>query len=396
MENDPSGVGVRAVESRALPWLLLIAAAATSLAAMPHETSDHVRFLHPWMAQIKARGTASLSGEFANYTPPYIYLMYLVSGLTDVIGLPAALKLVNIPFVGAAMLANYRIVESLVGTRRAFLAAAVTWALPTVLVDNFIWGQCDIIYVSLLLWHLKYLMSEEPWKACAVFGAALAFKLQAVFLGPVLLGCLLVGIVRLRHLPVIALAFAVLMSPAWLAGRSAAELLLVYIRQAEVYQQLSMNAPNLWYIADRVGVSYRDAVPIGLGVAAGSGLALSVWLWRRPPFGADLLLAAATAATMMPFLLPKMHDRYMFLADLLIAVLALVKRRYLLVAALAQFGSLAAYGGYFGAERYLGGFDTPFLGVAAYSIIAVILIRETLRLPRRPAKPHRQSLEPIG
>lgn len=387
MLNGLGGVGIRIIENRWTAWLALIAAVAVSVAAMPHETSDHVRFLHPWMDQIKARGAASISGEFANYTPPYIYLMYLVSGIEGVIGLPAALKLVNIPFVAAAMLASYRIVEPLAGSNRAFLAAAVTWALPTVLVDNFIWGQCDIIYVSLLLWHVRFLMSDQPWKASVAFGAALAFKLQAIFLGPVLLACFLAGRIRLQHLPAVALTFMVMMLPAWLAGRPALDLLLIYLRQADVYRQLSMNAPNLWYLADSIGVPYQDGVRVGLVLTALSGLALSLWLWNRRPTGADLLLAAATSATLMPFLLPKMHDRYMFPADVLVAVLAMVRLRYLWLAVLAQVGSLAAYGGYFGAERYLGGFHTPLIGVVAYGIVAIVLVGETLRLPRNSAAP---------
>jgi hypothetical protein len=59
-------------------------------------------FPHTVDANSPHRGAASLSGEFSNYTPPYIFLMYLVSSLVRLLGIVPAIKLINVPFVVAA------------------------------------------------------------------------------------------------------------------------------------------------------------------------------------------------------------------------------------------------------------------------------------------------------
>ena len=50
----------------------------------------------------------------------------------------------------------------------------------------------------------------------------------------------------------------------------------------------------------------------------------------------------------MPYLLPKMHDRYFFVADIMTLTLAFVIPRLWVTAPLFQVGSLLAYLAYFG------------------------------------------------
>src|SRR5687768_7655803 len=50
------------------------------------ENNDIWEFLRPWFTQIVTRGFPALAGEYANYTPPYLYLLALAGLLGD--GLP--------------------------------------------------------------------------------------------------------------------------------------------------------------------------------------------------------------------------------------------------------------------------------------------------------------------
>ena len=50
----------------------------------PISSADYEGFLRPWMDEIRARGGfPSLAKEISNYNSPYMYLMCLVSVITD-------------------------------------------------------------------------------------------------------------------------------------------------------------------------------------------------------------------------------------------------------------------------------------------------------------------------
>ncbi|HZC38842.1 MAG TPA: hypothetical protein VE221_09220, partial [Sphingomicrobium sp.] len=67
-------------------WILPLAGAAVALALLPITTSDFTDYVIPWLRALQQRGPAGLSGEFSDYTPPYLYLLYLVKGLELVRG----------------------------------------------------------------------------------------------------------------------------------------------------------------------------------------------------------------------------------------------------------------------------------------------------------------------
>src|SRR5262245_19482054 len=119
-------------------------AAAVALRPLGASNYDMMKFFVPWMNTVQDRGLASVSGDFAGYPPPFIYLMYVASGLVPWVGAVAAIKLINLPFIAILSRAIYHIVliasES---RRRAATAAALLWIAPTPLVTAFAWGRFD-------------------------------------------------------------------------------------------------------------------------------------------------------------------------------------------------------------------------------------------------------------
>ena len=77
----------------------------------------------------------------------------------------------------------------------------------------------------------------------------------------------------------------------------------------------------------------------------------ALFVFRRRLTDSALLSAGVVLALGVPFLLPYMHDRYFFLADVLTLVWACAMPRNLLAPALAQLASLSAYLVYF-RQRY--------------------------------------------
>jgi Gpi18-like mannosyltransferase len=325
-------------------------AAAIGLLRIPDAPhGDFTLFLFPWLDVIRERGWASISGEFSAYTPPYIYLLNLVPYLENSVGTMAAVKLLNFPFYFGTAIGVGAIVARASGERdRGWIAAAATFVVPTLLINAFAWGQADTIFTCFAVWFVLFAMRGKPALAALMFGLALAFKFQAMFLSPLLLYLILSRQMGVRDAMIVPLVYVAMMVPAALAGRPWAELLTVYYAQTQIptMQELSFNAPNPWWYLQFL-MPYRTGVVIGLVAGALTGAYLAFGSLRQKPGPTSLLLIACISAAAMPYVLPNMTGRYFFVADILTIALALVRPKLWLAAALIQLGSLLAYLTYF-------------------------------------------------
>jgi len=330
--------------------MMALAAVAAARALLPLEgppDSDFVLFLNRWMDVIRHQGVASIAGGFSEYPPTYIYLLNIAALIEPAVGTVVAIKLINVPFVISCALGTGSLVRDISGEKdRGTIAAAVTLICPTLLINSFAQGQCDVIFASFLLWFVYFAARGRPVLACLMFGLALSFKQQAIFILPLLLTLLLWRRIKLWHLLIIPAAYVVMMVPAALAGRPWGDLLTVYVRQMDVMHELSLNAPNPWWFLHSI-VDYKFGVIAGLIAGAVAG-ALLVWRSvRLPKTAMSILLIAATSAAVLPWVLPKMTARYFFIADLLTIAVAFVRPRLWPVAVLIQIGSLVAISAYF-------------------------------------------------
>jgi Gpi18-like mannosyltransferase len=179
-----------------------------------------------------------------------------------------------------------------------------------------------------------------------MFGLAFSFKQQALFLSPLLLMLLLSRRIAPWQLLIIPGTYLLMMVPAAMAGRPWARLLTIYINQADVQHDLSLNAPNPWWFLREI-VSYDMGLLVGLGF----GAAATLWIaWRavKLPLSAyTILLIGTVSAVTMPWVLPKMGSRYFLTADLLSIGLAFVRPRLWPAAIMIPLGSLVAMLSYF-------------------------------------------------
>ncbi len=68
--------------------------------------------------------------------------------------------------------------------------------------------------------------------------------------------------------------------PAWIAGRSLIDLLLIYPSQAGQYEQLSMHAPTVYSWLPDSGQFYPYFYPAGLLLAATTAIFFTVFIYR--------------------------------------------------------------------------------------------------------------------
>lgn len=336
----------RALRTRDLA-ILLGGATLLYIACMPLLNGDVRNYLIPWMQYLLDHGRfAALGDDFSEYAPPYLYLLSLGSWTAPAIGVVPAIKLVSIAGTIGLAAAMYALLATRLPARQAISGGALTFIAPTVVANGPVWGQCDALYTSCVILAVAAFVRRRPALAMAAVGAALSFKLQAMFIAPLVLAMLLAGRARWWMLAIVPAVYAAAMLPAWLAGRPAIDLALLYLGQADHYHDLARSVPNIWQILRAlVTIPYHIGVAIGLLAAAGATIALA-WRTRhhlaRPE---DAVLVALMGAIMVPYLLPKMHNRYFFMADLLAAAYVFMRptARAFWIVRLVTIGSLLSY-----------------------------------------------------
>lgn len=290
---------------------------------MPIESADYWGFLAEWMKRIRAGGGfLSLREQISNYTSPYMYLMCLISYITD--NDLYGLKLVSVLFDYLAAIAVFLIVYKLTGNvRKSILGMAALLLSPTVILDSAYWCQCDIIYTCFLLFAMYFFFrGSSRW--CLIFvGISFSFKLQAVFLLPFLVIMWLKGqTIRFRDFVWIPVSYVVSALPAWLMGRDFKELMLVYFNQTNTYPWGTLEYPNIYALLGEAMPDMRHADEVS---GAGSFMTvillgcIAYYLYtRKLKLTGELMvtLALFTVAVAV-YCLPHMHDRYGFLIDLL-------------------------------------------------------------------------------
>ena len=354
-------------------WPLAVLAFGMLLAALvrypliPFESPDVVNVMSLWYEFIgRNGGFAALKHRFSDQNVPYLYLLAAASALAPEASASQAIKIVSIVFdFLLAFFVHGCVRTAYPGSRLApILAALATLFAPTMIVNSAMWGQFDAIYTTFLAACLYFLLTGRPGLACTAFGAAFAFKPQSVLLAPLLLWLLMKKDVSLHHLLPIPAVYLASMLPAWFAGRPLKDLLLIYFDLLSHHSaprfQLSMNAPNFYQWIP--SWSFHDFYPAGILFTAGIVAAVGVFLRRsRVAITPDrLVLLAAFSVLMLPCLLPKMHDRYFFPANVFTIVLAFHFPRYWYVPAVVGAATFFVYTIYLFGDYHL--IPSPFWG----------------------------------
>jgi Gpi18-like mannosyltransferase len=323
----------------------IVLAVWVRLALLPFESIDYTTHLKNWYAALASTpGLEAFRQPTWNYAPPYIYLLKLAT-------IPLAehplrgIKTLALLFDAGLALGVYLLVwrryPKPAGIPMA--AALVVLFSPTVIFNGALWAQSDATYTTALLLALFAFTLHRNALGFVLFGVALSFKLQAAFLLPLL------GVVYLRrrfslaYFLLVPLTYAVLVAPAVLAGMPLVNALDVYPDQFDQYRNLTNNAPTLYQWIPNQYYEMFVSFGVGLALAVGLGLA-SMAITSRRQLGPDVLVALSLALTLaVPYVTPKMQDRYFFPADVLSVVYAFYNPRRFYVPVLVILCSLLSY-----------------------------------------------------
>ena len=347
------------------------------------ESADFTAFLLPWFDELKAagglKGMATYSG---NYNTPYIFLMAILTYLP--IRPLWSIKLLSciFDFIGAYFAS--RIVSYFNKGNSKNLLSFVTYTVvlfsPNVFLNSSYWAQCDFIYVSFLLMCIYFLIEKKYTLFMIAFGLSISFKLQAIFLFPILL------IYYMKNKEFSILKF--LLVPATLiitnlpnvifGHKSIFSFVDVYYGQTDNTLSLSYNFPNVWFwfpTAGKVAFS-RVAILVTLIMLAVMLVTIMTNKRKERLTEKDIISFALWSAMTCVLFLPFMHERYGFLVDILSIIYVFSFKKHWWIAVLLNMLSFFTYMDYLYSAWFYNYRDMAILYFATYLFFSLYVIKD--------------------
>jgi Gpi18-like mannosyltransferase len=371
----PATIDARRVDMRLVVGTTLAVGIVLRALLWPWRSGDYEWGWRAWYERLVEGGFAAFKEPFYDYNPPWPMMVWAISQLDGLAPRLTLVKTTIMLFDLVLAFLVHRIVREIhpAGPRPLY-AACATLLVPTVVMNAGVVVQCDALYVGCILAAVLATLRGRSAPAWAAFGASVSFKLQAIFVAPYLAACALRGRIRWRDAWLVPAIWLACLVPIWLVGRPFVELVLTYATQSATFGDLSAHAPNFWVLVHNRFYPFGYGAGLILAAAAALAYARAMQTTRAPLDAEGLLLAALVSCAFVPFLLPKMHDRYFFAADLLSLALAFANPTYVAAAVALQTASALAY------LPYSLGYDTH---VAAGLINVVTVPWLALRLAAR-------------
>jgi Gpi18-like mannosyltransferase len=265
-------------------------------------------------------GFSAFATDFSTNNPPYLYLLYVIARLFP--NMPTVIA-VKLPALVADFICGYlvyRIVrikykDSLI----PLISGMVVLFAPTVLLNSAFWGQADSLFTAGILSCIYFLMVKKNGPAFFCFGIALAFKLQAIFMIPLLFALFLKNTISWKYFLIIPAMLVLALVPSWLAGRPLLDLLNIYLYQISQFQLLTMNAASIYSWLPTTDQVFNLLFIPGVLAGAVAGFFIVAIVYKSPNelSKSTIVELALLAILVIPFLLPKMRERYFYPADLI-------------------------------------------------------------------------------
>ena len=362
-------------------WLAAILVAAFGVHAVAfllYPPGDVYGFVREWYRELMAGG---FSEPVGNYAPPYLYLLYALTLLDGLLWQVVLIKLLSVAGMCWTAFGVLRVLRALNAPGDL---AILIFAMPSMILDVSLLGQADTFWVAPCLFATAAAIENKCVRVAFWSGIAFAFKAQAAVFAPFVIYLFVWQRTPAKVWAVAPLAFLSTMLPAWLAGWPVSYLFSIYVGQAQWVNPVGDcfvgNGASWWttfgYLAPCTAYNLRW---LGFPLAA-VGLAI-YWRFIPRPEPKRLLPAAAISASMVPFILPLMLERFFLLADLLAFAYALARpsRRSIIAAACMQVASALPI--FVWAFRL-----QPLEGVASlFAAVAIFLLARELFEESEPA-----------
>ncbi|MEG2316313.1 MAG: glycosyltransferase 87 family protein [Clostridia bacterium] len=329
---------------------------------MPLIVADTEFFYIPWLNTLKESGVQALLDPALqfNYTPMNLYLWALAAKLFGSFDTLMVVKALRIVEELALCAACYALICALVpkarGSLRRFLGFSVLLLNPVLILNAAGWGQVDAGYTLFCVLSVILLLKQKPEWALCMMGVALSYKLQAAFLLPLFVIAYFCGRKKFSLLWFLAVPGIWVISgvPMIFFGQSPLYAVQVYLGQAEQYTNPTFNCPNLFAVmGDAIGAKQQIngmLSRLGMALCFGALGGMAVWLMRtgRTLTDRTSVLLGAWCVLCCLFFLPRMHERYGIVGEMLLLcwAVACAKPRGFAYVLLGLLPTLSAYAEY--------------------------------------------------
>ena len=380
-------------EANLRKWLmehmLLLAYAAVVLlglflrySLLPMPSDDLVYMNASWFEAIKQSGMAGILDPALEYTysPLHLYVWLIAAKLFGSFDTLVVLKLVSLAFEAGLVAALCALMRTLMPQKEhsfhRFLGFAALWLSPVLLWNAAGWGQTDAMFSLFAVLAVWMLLKDRPVWGLVWLGVSLAFKLQAIFLLPLFMMAYFCGkkpfsVFWFLLVPGILVISGV---PMALVGESPLFAVNIYLGQTDLYSKITYNYPNLYAImgdalnVDQMTLGMHSRVGMALCIAALGSVAAYMMLKRCKLDAPTLTLLGAWCVFCCVFFLPRMHERYAIVGEVLLLCWAvwLRKPRALLYVLLSMLPVLSAY------SKFL--FTIPFFSLQLGGVMNLCLM----------------------
>lgn len=338
----------------------------------------------PWMESLETDGFfATLRHPGFNYNVLYLCMLYLVTLIPLPFGALGSIKVISIVFdylmAGALAWLLLALLPKEAKNRRKMALAmfALASILPIPMLNSAMWGQCDSIYAFFCIVCLGLMLKEKYTLAFFMFAIAFCFKMQAIFILPVLI---ILYVVKQRFSLVQFLQAPALLFLLGLVARSPGDSLFfgfeIYLDQTDHYGVLSMNYPNL-YVGIDAGF-YDLLVPILVLAAVCMFMCMLVYIvvQKYDIQGDTLILLVIWSVFTCTCILPAMHDRYAYIGEVLLWLFFMARpclKRFALAFCFNAV-TLLIYTNFLLKEIVFSVFSLGLLNMLLYVVLTAVLI----------------------
>lgn len=332
--------------------ILVIVSLGAKFCFIEYASGDFNSFLKPWFNYIKSNGGFKALSNYPTFDSnpscdyPIAY-MTIIAALTYLPFEPiVSIKIVCFIFDLALALGGLFLVKEITKNKFwSYLSFYILLFLPTLFLNSALWSQCDQLYACFAVWCLYFILKKKNNLAMIMIGCAFSCKMHIIFIFPALIYFWLSKKITLRNMLFIPLVIMITWIPGLINGVSPSVMAKIYVSQAGNYSNANYGAANM-YAFMQFSYAYRH-INMGAGILiafAIIGIFLTCLYYHKVKVTKKNMLYIATmSALLTPFVLPHMHDRYFFLADILVLLYVIVHKRKWYLAVMMQASSYMCY-----------------------------------------------------
>ena len=337
--------------------LITLLALIARILLFKYNSGDYDLFLRPWFDALKLNGGISgLSQDIGNYTPIYMTLLAILTYFP--VSSLVSIKVLSMIFDFIGAIAVKKIADELLVGKKyqkqiSLLVYAIFLFLPTVLFNSSYWAQSDSIYTSFVLISLLYLIRKNYKLSFVFLGISFAFKLQAIFILPLyVLMYIAERKIKFKYFLFIPLMIFILSLPKAIYSHDLLAGFRVYLNQAGTYSQyITLNFPNIYGIfwGDNnnhlINTPFKELSTIGIIITMLVLITLAFLVYiKKTKFDKKAIIEFGLFSILLTtFFLPQMHERYMFMGDVIALLYLVINIKKYYIPMVIQFISVNGY-----------------------------------------------------